>query len=296
MVKNHYLARSINDAFYSDKMEETFVSTDKLIELALNEDLGETGDVTSEPIFSAEKHAFKLISKDTGILCGIGIFKQVMKMVDEKTDIRSYFNDRDNVKIGDVIADISGKVVSILKAERTALNFLSMLSAVATKTAEYVKEAGGRLVILDTRKTIPGFRQLQKYAVQCGGGSNHRMGLYDMVMIKDNHIDAAGGITAAVNKIREKWSDRFKIEVETRDLEEVREAVACGVDRIMLDNMDNSEIAAAVKLTEGKCETEASGNITLARIKSLTLTGVNFISSGDLTHSIKAFDFSLKEI
>ncbi len=274
---------------------KTFVFTDKLIELALDEDLGGSGDVTSEPVFTGEKHAFRLISKDTGILCGIEIFRQVMLKVDQETDITIYFNDGDRIETGDVVADISGKVVSILKAERTALNFLSMLSAVATKTAEYVKEAGGRLVILDTRKTIPGFRQLQKYAVRCGGGSNHRMGLYDMVMIKDNHIDAAGGISAAVTRIRERWGNRFKIEVETRNLEEVREALACRVDRIMLDNMDNGEIAAAVGLAEGKCETEASGNITLGRIRSLASTGVGFISSGELTHSFRAFDFSLKE-
>jgi nicotinate-nucleotide pyrophosphorylase (carboxylating) len=171
---------------------------DMLIDMALEEDLQDSGDVTSDSIFSGQEHEFRLISKDNGILCGTGVFSRVMKRIDEDVNVSFRFSDGDTVVKGDLIAKISGRVLSILKAERTALNFLSILSAVATRTSEFVKEAKGSLVILDTRKTIPGFRILQKYAVRCGGGSNHRMGLYDMVMIKDNHIDAAGGITAAV--------------------------------------------------------------------------------------------------
>jgi nicotinate-nucleotide pyrophosphorylase (carboxylating) len=215
-------------------------------------------------------------------------------MVDNQTQVVSYFEDGASIGKGDLIAEISGKVVSILKSERTALNFLSMLSAVATRTSAFVKESRGLVTVLDTRKTIPGFRQLQKYAVRCGGGSNHRMGLYDMVMIKDNHIDAAGGIKAAVGIIRDQWGERYKIEVETRNIGEVREALACGVDRIMLDNMSDIETMEAVRLINGKCETEASGNMTLGRIRKVATTGVNFISIGEITHSIKAFDFSLK--
>ncbi len=274
---------------------ESFYDTDKLIDLALKEDLGDAGDVTSASIFSDEQTSFKLISKDRGILCGTEVFARVMARVDSRISVKWNFGDGDAISPGNTVAEISGKVISILKAERTALNFLSLLSSVSTKAAAFTKEAGGRLIVLDTRKTIPGMRELQKYAVRCGGGSNHRMGLYDMVMIKDNHIDAAGGITAAVKKVREKWGKRFIIEVETRDLNEVKEALSSDVDRIMLDNMDEKEMAAAVNLINGACESEASGNITLGRIKHLKSTGVTYISSGELTNSLKAFDFSLRK-
>jgi nicotinate-nucleotide pyrophosphorylase (carboxylating) len=272
-----------------------FPNLDKLIELALEEDLQDAGDITSESIFSDEQHTFLLISKDTGILCGIGIFEKVMKKTDRLTSVIMKFSDGNRIGKGDLIAEVSGRVTSVLKAERVALNFLSLLSAVATKTSEFVKEANGRVIILDTRKTIPGFRFLQKYAVRCGGGSNHRMGLYDMVMIKDNHIDAAGGISAAVKKVRQKWGNKYKIEVETRNLDEVKEALACGADRIMLDNMGDEETAMAILLTGKTCETEASGNMNLQRIKQVASTGVGFISAGEITSSIRAFDFSLKE-
>jgi nicotinate-nucleotide pyrophosphorylase (carboxylating) len=272
-----------------------FPKLDKLIEMALEEDLQEAGDITSDSIFSDEEHTFLLISKDTGILCGIGIFERVMKKIDALTLVVTEFGDGDRIGKGDVIAAVSGRVTSVLKAERPALNFLSLLSAVATKTDEFVREANGRVIILDTRKTIPGFRHLQKYAVRCGGGHNHRMGLYDMVMIKDNHIDAAGGISAAVKKARQKWGNRFPVEVEARNLDEVKEALACGADRIMLDNMSDEETAIAVKITGKERETEASGNMTLGRISQVAMTGVDFISVGEITSSIRSFDFSLKE-
>ncbi len=274
---------------------DIFPNLDLLIDLALEEDLQDDGDITSQSIFSKEDHIFNLISKDKGILCGIDVFKRVMSRVDKKIIVTNNFSDKDYIVEGDVVAKVFGNVVSILKAERTALNFISFLSAVATKTSKFVKESNGKLTILDTRKTIPGFRQLQKYAVRCGGGSNHRMGLYDMIMMKDNHIDASGSITAAVEKVRKKWDKRFKIAVETRNLAEVEEALTCKVDRIMLDNMNDSEISRAVNIIGGLCETEATGNINLDRIKQVSLTGVDFVSSGELTHSIKAFDFSLKE-
>ena len=174
------------------------------------------------------------------------------------------------------------------------MNLLSHLSGIASKTNEFVRETNGRSTILDTRKTLPGLRELQKYAVCCGGGENHRMGLYDMVMIKDNHIDAAGGIEKAVKKVREKWGSKFKIVVETRDLEEVKQAVRSGVDRIMLDNMNIETMHKAIELINGKTETEASGNMTLERISEVSRTGVDYISVGELTHTVKAFDFSLK--
>ena len=270
-------------------------SVDILIDIALNEDLQNRGDITSESVFTNEKHVFKLIAKDKGVLCGIEVFERVINKTDPAIIISKYFRDGDAINKGDVIAEISGNVISILKSERTALNFLSILSGVATKTAEYVKKAEGRSIVIDTRKTIPAIRKLQKYAVRCGGGGNHRMGLFDMIMIKDNHIDAAGGISAAVEKTRNKWGDRFKIVVETRNMAEIKEALTCKVDRILLDNMKVAEIKEAVRLIDGACETEASGNITLESIKSVALTGVDYISSGDLTNSIKAFDFSLKE-
>ena len=275
---------------------DNFPNLDCLIDMALEEDLQDNGDITSESIFSDEEHTFVLVSKDNGILCGAEAFTRVMKRLDSRTNVKFFFSDGNYIKQGDPVAELSGKVISILKAERSALNFLSMLSAVATRTSEFVREAGGRAVILDTRKTLPGFRHLQKYAVRCGGGINHRMGLYDMVMIKDNHIDAAGGISAAVKKVRNRWGDRFKIEIETRNISEVTEALNCGVNRIMLDNMGREEVAVAVKQIGGVCETEASGNMTPEKTKNVSLTGVDFISAGALTNSIKAFDFSLNDL
>lgn len=274
---------------------ESFPNTDALIDMALEEDLRENGDVTSESIFTTEEHKFKLISKDSGILCGIDLFKKVMARVDADIEITVYFNDGDAIAEGDPVAEVAGKVVSVLKAERTALNFLSLLSAVATRTSEFVREAKGRIIVLDTRKTIPGFRHLQKYAVRCGGGSNHRIGLYDMVLIKDNHIDAAGGINPAIQKVREKWGNRFKVEVETRNITEVKEALSGKADRIMLDNMNENDMREAVKLIGKASETEASGNMTVDRIGSVASTGVDFVSSGQLTGSLRSFDFSLKD-
>ncbi len=274
---------------------KSFKNLENLIAMALDEDLLETGDVTSEAIFSDEIYSYSLISKDDGILCGIEIFISVMKHVDSRIEINSNCTDGDPVKRGDIIASVSGQVVSILKAERTALNFISHLSAIASKTALFVDRAGGKVTILDTRKTLPGYRELQKYAVRCGGGGNHRMGLYDMVMIKDNHIDAAGGIEAAVKRVKDKWGDKYKIEVETRDLTEVTEAIRCGADRIMLDNMDDDSMKEAVVYIAGRAEVEASGNMNLNRIKDVSDTGVDYISFGELTNSVKAFDFTLKE-
>lgn len=275
---------------------EKFNNLKTLIEMALKEDLLDIGDITSEAIFSDELYSYKLMAKESGILSGIDIFIDVMKYVDSKIEIKKHFNDRDIINRGDIIADVSGPVVSILKAERTALNFISHLSAIATKTSIFVKRAEGKVIILDTRKTIPGYRELQKYAVNCGGGKNHRMGLYDMVMIKDNHSDAAGGITAAVERVKAKWGDKYKIEVEARNIEEVKEALKCGADRIMLDNMSDTDMENAVEYIAGRAETEASGNMNLQRIKSTSLTGVDYISFGELTNSVKAFDFSLKEV
>lgn len=271
------------------------VNLKELLDLALIEDLGESGDVTAEAIFKNEVYSFSLVSKDEGIICGIEIFKMVMARIDEKIKVKSFYSDGDIIRKGDIAASVSGPVVSILKGERTALNFLCHLSAIATKTSIFVKEADGKAEILDTRKTLPGYRGLHKYAVHCGGGTNHRMGLYDMVMIKDNHADAAGGIRPAVEKVKAKWGSRYRIEVEARNLSEVKEALDCGADIIMLDNMTNDEMNEAVKYIAGRAKTEASGNMSFERIAGAAATGVTYISFGELTHTVKAFDFSLRE-
>jgi len=266
----------------------------ELIEIACEEDLNEMGDVTSSAIFQNEKDHFYLLAKDTGILCGIEIFEKIFHAVEPKIIIKTNFHDGDKIQSKKITATIQGNVAAILQAERTALNLLSHLSGIASKTNEFVKLTKGKTKILDTRKTLPGLRKLQKYAVRCGGGENHRMGLYDMVMIKDNHIDAAGCIDNAVKEVRKKWGNKFKIEVETRNLSEVQQALNSGADRIMLDNMNLKMMQKAVNLISDRVETEASGNMTLDRISEVSQTGVDYISVGELTHTIKAFDFSLR--
>ena len=268
---------------------------DLLRRIALEEDLGEKGDITSESIFSEEYGDYILVSKEEGILCGIDIFTRVYKAVDPEVIVSARFSDGEQIKPGDIVADIGGRVVSILKAERTSINFISMLSAIATKTSKFVEKSAGRVKILDTRKTIPGYRQLSKYAVRCGGGLNHRSGLYDMALVKDTHIDAAGNIAEAVLKIRKREGSSVKIEVEARNLDEVREALGAGADRIMLDNMSDTMMKEAVAYIGGRAETEASGNMDLERIEKVSATGVDYISFGTLTHSIRGFDFSLKK-
>lgn len=267
-----------------------------LLELALKEDLGKEGDISSGAVFDDQTDVYYLVAKQPGILCGKDQFSAVFEKIDPECTVDFKYDDGDELKNGDVAAVVKGKVLSILTAERTGLNFLCHLSGIATKTKQFVKAAGNSKVkILDTRKTLPAYRELEKYAVACGGGTNHRMGLYDMVMLKDNHIDAAGGITGAVEKVRSKWGSQYKIEVETRTLEEVEEAVRCGVDRIMLDNMSNELMSKAVALIDGKAESEASGNMSLERIAEVAATGVDFISFGELTHTVKTFDFSLRK-
>lgn len=267
-----------------------------VIKSALKEDLKNNLDVTTDAIFTKkEKVVFKLLAKDNGILCGKDVFTDVFKTIDKSCEVVFYFDDRAQIKKGDIVARVKGDIKTILKGERTSLNFISHLSGISTKTSLFVKEARNKLQILDTRKTIPGLRLLQKYAVYCGGGKNHRIGLYDMVLIKDNHIDAAGSITNAVLNVRKKWNKKYKIEVETRNLDEVNEALNCRVDRIMLDNMDLKTMKKAVEIIDKKAETEASGNMTLQRINEVSTTGVDYISFGELTHTVTVFDFSLKK-
>lgn len=269
---------------------------EKLIAAALAEDLAEAGDITSNAIFSDEEGRARLVSKDSGILAGCEVFTEVFNAVDPGTKVDFFMQDGNALYTGDIIVEVSGKVLSILTAERTAINFLSYLSGIATETRKFVEALGRepKTVILDTRKTLPGYRHLAKYAVKAGGGTNHRLGLYDMVMIKDNHIDAAGSITQAVSKVRNVYGNKYKIEVECRTLRDVEEAVGLGVDVVMLDNMDAETVKSAVQLKDRQVRFEVSGNMNLERVKQYALEGIDYISVGSLTHSVKAFDFSLQ--
>jgi nicotinate-nucleotide pyrophosphorylase (carboxylating) len=272
-----------------------------LLELAIAEDLGESGDVTSKAIFDPDDKAQAvLVSKDSGVLCGCETFQAVFSRIDPALRVVLSKNDGDTLAPGDRIAIVSGSTVSILQGERIAINFIGFLSGIATQAAAFSQSAArrGRTLILDTRKTLPGYRSLSKYAVRTGGGKNHRMGLYDMVLIKDNHIDAAGSIAKAVEKVRKAHGSRFAIEVECRGLEDVREALDLGVQWIMLDNMDEESCADALRIRQDRGNSdvkfEASGNMSLERISSYSALGVDYISVGALTHSVKTFDFSLK--
>lgn len=263
----------------------------EVIKNALEEDI-KTGDITTNLLIPEDKNASAFMkAKENGVIAGMEIAEMVFKYISKEIQWKALVNDGDTVKAGDKIAEIKGSYRAILTGERLALNFLQRLSGIATETAKYVELVKGtNTEILDTRKTVPGLRILDKYAVKAGGGTNHRIGLFDMVMIKDNHIEVAGSITKAVNNIREKLAEGIKIEVETKNLEEVKEALAAKADVIMLDNMDNQSMTEAVKIVNRNAKTEASGNMTLDRIKGVAETGVDYISIGALTHSVKALD------
>jgi len=282
--------------------ELNFPELDCFLKAVLNEDIG-TGDVTTitcVPEDAVSKGAF--IIKNHGVICGLGILKRVFELLDDAVFVTSLISDGDSVKKGDVAATIEGPSRAILSGERTALNLLQHMSGIATKTAEAVNEISGtKAKILDTRKTTPGLRALEKYAVKCGGGTNHRFNLTDGVLIKDNHIKAAGGITNAVKMVRSGLSDyamtkspKMPIEVETENLTQVEEALGAKADIIMLDNMPPELMSEAVKLIDGLALSEASGNMGERDLKSIAETGVDFISIGALTHSVKALDISLK--
>jgi len=264
-----------------------------LIALALKEDVLE-GDITTENIIDENKKVTAFFrAKADGIIAGLFVSEKVFKKLDENILWKPKFSEGDFVKNGDILVEFTGSYRAILTGERTALNFIQRMSGVATKTNEFVKAISGtNSQILDTRKTLPAYRMLDKYSVKMGGGTNHRIGLFDMVMIKDNHIKVAGGITNAVNKIRLSINKNIKIEVETSNIAEVEEAINCNVDIIMLDNMNNEEMKNAVKFIAGRALVEASGNVNLERVKSIAETGVDFISIGALTHSVIALDIS----
>lgn len=267
----------------------------KIIEAALSEDIG-TGDVTTTAIVGCDMQGrAQAIAKDDFILAGIDIFRDVFVLLDEHARFNLPFADGEKIKKGDVVAEVSGSLFYILQAERVALNIFQRMCGIATLTGKYVAAVNPtRAKILDTRKTMPGIRLLDKMAVRIGGGFNHRMGLYDGALIKDNHIAAAGSITAAVEAQRSRLPHTLKIEVETKSLPEVQECLNCGVDIIMLDNMTPAEMKKAVELIAGRALVEASGNINLANVAAIAATGVDLISVGELTHSVRAADISLK--
>jgi len=268
-----------------------------LVKLALDEDLGERGDITSEATIAVDAQIRgKIVSKASGVIAGLSVAKVVYQCVDPDVVFEPQIEDGSAVTPGTLVCTVSGRGRSILTGERVALNFLQRLSGIASLTAQYVQAvAGTKTVILDTRKTTPGWRLLEKYAVRMGGGQNHRIGLYDMVMIKDNHIDAAGGISAAVGQVR-MYPDAkgLPIILEVENLNQLREALELGVDRILLDNMDEATMREAVAITSGRVPLEASGNMTLERVAAVAATGVDFISVGALTHSAPALDLSMR--
>ncbi len=274
---------------------------DELIELAIKEDIGD-GDHTS--LACIPKNATgnaQLLVKENGIIAGVDLASKIFKKIDPKLSFKKLKKDGDSVHVGDVVFTIKGSTQSILKAERLVLNFMQRMSGIATNTNRYVKLLDGlKTKILDTRKTTPGLRAIEKMAVKIGGGVNHRMGLYDMIMIKDNHIDYAGGIKKAIISTQQyliKNKKSLKIEIEARNLMELNEILSIGgIHRIMLDNFSIKDLTTAIQLINGKYETEASGGITEKTIRKYAECGVDFISVGALTHQINSIDLSLKAI
>jgi nicotinate-nucleotide pyrophosphorylase (carboxylating) len=279
-------------------LRKFIVRIKKLINHALFEDIG-TGDITTDYLELPKKNVSAyLISKEEGVLCGLTIALAVFSEVDISIKSIAYKKDGDFIKKGDTIAKIEGYSSSILQGERVALNFLQRLSGIATLTREFVEKIKPyKAKLLDTRKTTPLLRELEKYAVRTGGGLNHRFGLYDMILIKENHILVSGSITKAVKKVREQ-NTSYRVEVEVANHNELEEAVNCNVDRVMLDNMSIKQIREAVEAYSGRVELEASGNVNLKTINEIASTGVDYISCGAITHSYKSLDMSLliKEI
>ncbi len=270
----------------------------RLVDLALREDLGELGDVTSAALLRPDEVGrAKIIARQAGVVAGTEIAARVFRTVDSSVRVEARVADGARVNEGEELVSLYGPLAAIFTAERTALNFLQHLSGIATLTSKFVAAVHGtRAVILDTRKTTPGLRRLEKAAVVAGGGTNHRMGLYDMVLIKENHLAAAGGIAKAVSEVKRYLRSRNlvrKIEVEIKSLAQLAEAVDAEVDRIMLDNLDPSAVREAVRQVAGRAELEVSGGVALENVREFAVTGVDYISVGALTHSAPALDLSL---
>lgn len=276
--------------------KEILNNLEKIIELGLEEDLGKDGDITSNLTIPEDKIInFQISNRQEMVLCGVDfalkIFEKLAK--NQKLEIKKHFNDGDFLAKNSKIISGSGNARIIFAAERLVLNLMQHLSGISTKTHNFVKELEGKAQILDTRKTIPGLRYLQKYAVKIGGGKNHRMALFDAILIKDNHIAAAGSITNAVKMVKENLKKPLLIEVECDTFEQVKEVLQTGVDIIMLDNMNLEQIKTCVNLISGKAKIEVSGNITIERVKEISKTGIDYISVGALTHQVKARDIGL---
>jgi nicotinate-nucleotide pyrophosphorylase (carboxylating) len=278
-------------------MISDLMNLDGIIQKALEEDIG-PGDITTDSII--DPHAMgtaALLAKEQLILAGLPVFSMVFTLVDPGIEFKYMYKDGSVIPSGKTICRISGRLASILKAERTALNFIQRMSGIATLTADYVRNAGaGKTRILDTRKTAPGLRALDKYAVRMGGGYNHRIGLYDGILIKDNHIAAAGSVSSAISLARSNSPHLLKLEIEAETLPQVQEALESGADVILLDNMPIERIKQAATMIKGRALVEVSGNVTLGNIAEIAEIGVDFISVGALTHSVKAVDLSLEII
>ena len=270
---------------------------EKLIRLALEEDIG-PGDITTDALIDKDRVARGMIfAKESLVLAGLQVVQEVFITLDPAMSFDTTFQDGDQVESGDEILTVRGKLRALLTGERTALNFLQRLSGIATLTRQYVSQvAGSSVQLTDTRKTLPGWRRLEKYAVKIGGAHNHRFGLYDGILIKDNHIVACGGISEAIARVRSNQPHLLRIEVEVSDLNQVKEALENGVDVIMLDNMGTDEIREAVRLVDGKALVEISGGITLETLAEVANTGVDIISIGALTHSARAVDISMRVV
>ena len=270
---------------------------DKYIKMALEEDINSEDVSTNAVMPEYKKGEVQLICKEDGIIAGLMVFERVFTLLDSDTQVTCHVKDGDEVKKGEVLAVVTGDIRVLLSGERTALNYLQRMSGIATYTRSVARLLEGtKTTLLDTRKTTPGMRVFEKYAVRVGGGANHRYNLSDGVLLKDNHIDAAGGVTQAVQAARAYAPFVRKIEVETENLDMVREAVEAGADIIMLDNMTPKQMAEAIQIINGRAETECSGNVTKENINTITQLGVDYISSSALTHSAPILDISLKHL
>ncbi|MBR7073414.1 MAG: carboxylating nicotinate-nucleotide diphosphorylase [Eubacterium sp.] len=273
------------------------VNVDEYIINTLKEDIT-SEDVSTNAVMPENRQGrAELICKQSGIICGLDVFVRTFKLLDESSHFETEYKDGDYLEKGTLVGVVYGDIKALLSGERTALNYLQRMSGIATMTKEYADELKGcKTVLLDTRKTTPNMRPFEKHAVRVGGGTNHRYNLSDGVLLKDNHIGAAGSITRAIEMARAYAPFVRKIEIETETLEQVQEAVNAGADIIMLDNMDNETMKKAVELVNGRAQTECSGNVTKERLKSIAETGVDFVSCGALTHSAQIIDFSLKNL
>lgn len=273
------------------------VNIDEYLKNALKEDITSEDVTTNSVMRTYKKGSAQLICKEDGVICGLSVFARVFELLDSRVIFETTYHDGDVMKKGDLIGKVTGDIRALLSGERTALNYLQRMSGIATYTNEYAKELKGyKTTLLDTRKTTPGMRPFEKYAVRIGGGSNHRYNLSDGVLLKDNHIGAAGSVTKAVAMAKEYAPFVRKIEVEVENLDMVAEAIAAGADIIMLDNMDNETMRKAVEMIGDKAKTECSGNVTKERLREIAKIGVDFVSSGALTHSAPIIDFSLKNL